>query len=142
VPRRQVLIELLNYDMPLFCPVWFSAQMWVLQFDEELGPMARKIWNKFGLVLRTGVIDYTREKEDCNLFYYLRSDNFNTFELTSKATSSALELFGPTKLSTSIDALVQFYRSEWVKIDEMVIESSDDNDNTKDFKVRKVLMAD
>jgi len=130
--------------MPLFCPVWFSTQMWVLQFDEELGPMARKIWNKFGLVLRTGVVDYTTEKQDCNLFHYLRSDNFNIFELTTKATGSALELIGPTRLSTSIDSLIQFYRSEWLIIDEIVIANSDSNDvfDAADHRVRKVLQAD
>jgi len=63
VPRREVLNTLLNYDMPLFCPVWFSSQIWILQFDEELGPVARKIWNKFGLVLRSGVVDYQGETE-------------------------------------------------------------------------------
>ena len=25
VPRKTVLLELLNYDMPLFCPIWFSS---------------------------------------------------------------------------------------------------------------------
>jgi hypothetical protein len=30
VPRAKVLKELLNYEMPLFCPTWFSSQLWIL----------------------------------------------------------------------------------------------------------------
>lgn len=35
VPKMILLKELLEYDMPLACPIWFSSQLWILQFDEE-----------------------------------------------------------------------------------------------------------
>ena len=52
VPRIILMKELLEYELPLCCPVWFSTQIWVLQYDEECGKLARKLWNKYGLVLR------------------------------------------------------------------------------------------
>jgi hypothetical protein len=124
VPRREVLNNLLNYDLPLFCPVWFSSIIWILQFDEELSTVARKIWNKFGLVLRAGVVDYANETESKNLFHYMRTENFSIFELTVKATASALELFGARSLSTSIENLILFYRKEWVLIEDEIIKSA------------------
>jgi hypothetical protein len=35
------------------------------------------------------------------------------FELTVKATASALELFGSRSLSTTIENMILFYRKEW-----------------------------
>lgn len=45
VPRKVLITELLNYDEPLFCPVWFSTEIWMLLFDEELSALARKLTN-------------------------------------------------------------------------------------------------
>lgn len=143
MPRREVLNTLLNYDMPLFCPVWFSSQIWILQFDEELGPVARKIWNKFGLVLRTGVVDYQGETEQKNLFHYMRTDNFSIFELTVKATASALELFGSRSLSSSIDSLILFYRKEWNIIEDMInADAPQGGYDAAEFAMQKSLMCD
>ena len=72
--------ELLEYEMPLCCPVWFSTQVWILQYDEECGKLARKLWNKYGFVLRSGAIDLAKENETYNMFYYLRSKNTNIFD--------------------------------------------------------------
>lgn len=55
--RQKFLHEVLVQPGPLFCPVWFSAQMWIMQFDEELFSLARKIWNRYGLALRSSVLD-------------------------------------------------------------------------------------
>ena len=46
-----LLILFLNYDEPLFCPVWLQTLLWVLLSDEDLSSIARKIWNKFGFYL-------------------------------------------------------------------------------------------
>ena len=72
MPRKVLLTELYAYDEPLFNPVWFSTQMWVLLFDEELGGLARKIFNKFGTTLRYECLSIELEKETHNAFYYLR----------------------------------------------------------------------
>jgi len=34
-PRKRYLDELFAYDKPLFCPTWFSTQIWILHFDEN-----------------------------------------------------------------------------------------------------------
>lgn len=57
VPRMILLKELLEYEGPLYCPVWFSTQLWILQFDEECAKVAKKLWNRYGMVLRSGAID-------------------------------------------------------------------------------------
>jgi hypothetical protein len=106
VPRTKVLKELLNYDMPLFCPTWFSTQLWIMQFDEDLGPLARKIWNKFGLVLRSGVLDYEIKDSQKNLWYYLADDDFGVHGLTVRGISSALEVFGASYMDSHIDYLI------------------------------------
>jgi hypothetical protein len=93
VPRKTLLQEILNYDEPLFCPVWLQTILWVLLSDEDLSSLARKIWNKFGFYLSPETVSLAREKEDKNMFYYLRSPNFSIFELTVNATACAIELF-------------------------------------------------
>jgi len=72
VPRKVLLTELYAYDEPLFNPIWFSTQMWILLFDEELGGLARKIFNKFGVTLRSECLEIALEKETRNVFHYLR----------------------------------------------------------------------
>lgn len=88
-----LLKELLEYETPLCCPVWFSSQLWILQFDEECGKIARKLWNKYGMVVRTGVISLAREHEDRNVFHFLRSNNTNIFDASVRAMISAIEIF-------------------------------------------------
>jgi hypothetical protein len=61
IPKQKFLKELVEFDMPLFCPVWFSTQIWILQFDDEANKIAKKLWNKYGLVLRTSALDLSRE---------------------------------------------------------------------------------
>lgn len=93
VPKMVLLKELLDYDMPLCCPVWFSTQLWVLQFDEECNKIARKLWNKYGLVLRAGVFDLSKEEETQNIFHYLRSQNTNILDNSIRATVAGIEIF-------------------------------------------------
>jgi len=52
VPREKFLQEILQFDQPLFCTPWFSTIVWVLQFEDSVRSVARKIWNKYGLVLQ------------------------------------------------------------------------------------------
>jgi len=108
-----LLTELYAYDEPLFNPVWFATQMWMLLFDEELGGLSRKIFNKFGITLRGECLDIALEKETNNIFYYLRSANFGVFSLTTKAVGSAMEIFRQSqKLTRIVDDLTKFYRTE------------------------------
>jgi len=141
VPRKQLLTEILNYDDYLFCPVWFSSQMWMLLFDEDLGPLARKIWNKFGLVLRQQSVSIKTEHSDKNLFHYLRDDNFNVFNIAVQATASAAELFRMGKLTDIVTDLIEFYATEWKIIEKLSIEATDD-DISKDPRVQMELIAD
>ena len=73
VPRKTFLNEILAYDEPLFCPVWLQSSIWILLYDEELGSLARKIWNKYGFTLTSETVKLSFEKSDKNLFHYLRS---------------------------------------------------------------------
>jgi hypothetical protein len=118
VPRKVLLTELHSYDEPLFNPVWFSTQMWVLLFDEELGGLARKIFNKFGITLRYECLDISLEVETKNVFHYLREKNFGIFSLTTKAVGSAMELYRSSpKLKNIIQDLITWYDQEWEIID-------------------------
>ena len=129
VPRRTLLGEILNYDEPLFCPVWLQTQLWILLSDEELSSLARKIWNKFGFYLTPEAICLAREKEDFNMFYYLRTDNFGNFDLTVKATAAAIELFQFTDQSSFIADMIAFYDSEWAIIAQLSFEATEDDYN-------------
>jgi hypothetical protein len=88
--------------------------MWILLFDEELGGLARKIFNKFGLTLRAECLEIAFEKETHNVFHFLRDSNYGIYSLTTKAVGSAMELFRQSpKLKNITNDLIQFYRSEW-----------------------------
>jgi len=96
----------LNHDEPLFSPVWLQTQLWVLLSDEELSSLARKIWNKFGIYLQPEALSIAREKEDMNMFHYLRSPNFSIFDLTVQATAAAIELLQFTESSQFVYDLI------------------------------------
>lgn len=90
--RQKFLNEILIQQEPLFCPVWFSTQMWIMQFDDEFFSLSRKIWNRYGLVLRSGAFEINQEKELCNIYHHLRSSNTGVFEMTVKAAVAAIEI--------------------------------------------------
>lgn len=113
VARQKFLQEVLVQPEPLFCPVWFSTQMWVMQFDEEFFSLSRKIWNRYGLALRSGVLDISQEKELCNIYHHLRSSNTSVFEMTVKAATAAVEIL-QGRYDTIVDDLLKFYHSEIV----------------------------
>ena len=125
VPRKTLLQELLNYDEPLFCPVWLQTQLWVLLSDDDLSSLARKIWNKFGFYLQPEAVNLSKEKEDVNMFHYLRSPNYSIFDLTVKACASAIELFQFKEDSQFVNDLVAFYESEWKIIERLSFEACD-----------------
>jgi hypothetical protein len=112
-----LLKELLEYELPLCCPVWFSTQLWILQFDEECQKVARKLWNKFGFVLRPGVIDLSKEKEFVNFYHYLRSKNTNIFDNSIRGSVGAIELF-QSRYDLIIDDLIEFYNQEMTIIEQ------------------------
>jgi hypothetical protein len=91
IPRKRYLDELLNFDDALFCPTWFSAQMWILQFEDTTKQVARKIWNKYGLVLKD-IMKLSNEESDRNVFMYLRYKNTAISDATVKATVAAIEI--------------------------------------------------
>jgi hypothetical protein len=122
IPRKTLLNEILNYDEPLFCPVWLQTQLWVLLFDEELGSLARKIWNKYGFYLRTETIQFDKEKSHKNMFLFLRDKNFTIFNNTIKAASSALELLHNSANTNIVADLITFYDDEWKVIEQLSIE--------------------
>lgn len=90
-PRKRYLDELYAYEKPLFCPTWFSTQMWVLQFEDSSKQIARKIWNKYGLVLQD-VLNLDDEKKERNIFKYLRYNNTVITDAAIKAAVSAAEV--------------------------------------------------
>ena len=90
MPRKVLLNEILSYDEPLFCPVWFSTQIWMLLFDEDFALLARKINNKFGITLRSEVFELRLERESKNLFHYMRNSNHSIFQTAVRASSAAI----------------------------------------------------
>lgn len=92
-PRTAIMKELIDYDQPLFCPTWMATQFWILQFDEDSSKLARRIWNKYGMALRTAVIDLATEHKNKNIYYYLRSKNTNIYDASLKAAVAAIEIF-------------------------------------------------
>ena len=78
--------------------------------------MARKIWNKYGMVLRTGAIDLSQETTTSNMFHYLRSKNTNIFDNTIRAIVSATEIFY-NRYDLIVDDLLEFYDKEMSIID-------------------------
>ena len=139
IPRMILMKELLEYEMPLCCPVWFSTQIWILQFDDEFGKMARKLWNKYGMVIRTGVIDLQKEREFKNVYHYLRSNNTNILDATIKGIVAASEIF-QHRFDLIIDDLIEFYQSELAYIEQEGNKSM--SNNKKQEKHMKDLLME
>lgn len=143
VPRYALLKEIELYDEPLFCPLWMATMLWILQFDEECSKVAKRIWNKYGMAIRTGVIDLSQEEKSKNIYFYLRSKNTNIFDSSLKAAVSAIEIF-QNRFDLIIDDLIEFYNSEMQIIDNEVLsnqlQTSDKQDDN--FSSNKVLADD
>lgn len=82
-------------------------------FDEDLGALARKVWNRFGFTLSISAIKFNMEHSHKNLFHFLRESNFSVFSNTIKAAAFAIELYQGTHLAEIIQDLIAFYRDEW-----------------------------
>ena len=78
--------------------------------------MAKKLWNKFGMVLRSGSIDLSKEKETLNVYHYLRSKNTNIFDNSVRGTIAAIELF-QSRYDLIVDDLIEFYNQEMTIIE-------------------------
>ena len=63
------------------------------------------------------------------MFHYLRSPNFNIFDLTVRATAAAIELFQFTDSSAFVYDLIQFYDEEWRIIEKLSFEATEDDYN-------------
>jgi hypothetical protein len=130
IARHKFLNEILVQPEPLFCPVWFSTQMWIMQFDDEFFSLSRKIWNRYGLVLRSGILDISQERQLLNIHHHLRSSNTLVFEMTVKATVAAIEIL-QSKYDEIVDDLLKFYHSEIVIVKQLNLEAlkrtGDDN---------------
>jgi len=104
-------------------------------FDEDLSNLSRKIFNKFGLTLRSEVLELKYEQSDKNAFHYLREKNFGIFSITTKAVSSAMELLRTSnRLGNLIDDLIEFYASEWREIEKESAKAIE-LDYTKDINI-------
>lgn len=106
--------------------MWLQTQLWVLLADEDLSSLARKIWNKFGFYLQPEAVLLANEKEDLNMFHYLRSPNYNIFDLTVRSTAAAIELFQYKGSTEFITDLIKFYDDEWKIIEKLSIEACED----------------
>jgi HEAT repeat protein len=143
IARQKFLMEILNQPEPLFCPVWFSTQMWIMQFDEEFFSLSRKIWNKYGLVLRQGVLDLAQEKQLSNLYCHLRSSNTGVFDMTVKAATAAIEIQAG-RYDSIVDDLLRFYHSEIVIVKQLNLEAlkntGDDNNFEGDKRFNRIAL--
>jgi hypothetical protein len=125
----------------LFSPVWLQASLWILLFDEDLGSLARKIWNKYGFTITSETVKISTEVKDRNLFHYLRSGNIGIFNITVNAIAAAIEHFQFSHMSTILDDLIAFYHDEWNVIEKLSVAATDE-DSSKDLKVTRSLLAD
>ena len=89
--------------------------MWIMQFDEEFYSLARKVWNKFGFVLRPGTFELQNEKENWNMYYHMRSNDIGIFEMSVRAFIAGIEV-SHGKFGGIIDDLLKFYFSEIVVV--------------------------
>lgn len=99
----------------------------MLLSDEDLSSLARKIWNKFGFYLQPEAFRIAREKEDMNMFHYLRSPNYSIFDLTVRASASAVEFFQFMSSSQFVFDIIEFYDSEWKIIERLSLEACEDD---------------
>jgi hypothetical protein len=134
--RSKFLNEVLAQPDPLFCPVWFSTQMWILQFDDEFFSIARKIWNRYGLVFRTEALEIDHEVEFCNIYHHLRSDNTGVFDMTIKAAVSAIEVL-QGKYDFIVDDLLRFYHSEIVIVKQLNLDALKNTGDDNNFEGSK-----
>ena len=92
--------------------------------------MSRKIWNRYGLALRSGALDISQEKDLQNIYFHLRSANTSVFDMTVKAATAAVEIM-QGKYDAIVDDLLKFYHSEIVIVKQMNLEAlkrtGDDN---------------
>lgn len=143
IARQKFLNEILAQPDPLFCPVWFSTQMWIMQFDEEFFSVSRKIWNKYGLVLRSGVLELDQEAELNNIYHHLRSGNTAVFDMAVKAAVAAVEIL-QHKYDDIVDDLLKFYHSEMVIVKQMNLEAlrktGDDNNFEGDKRFNRIAL--
>jgi hypothetical protein len=116
--------------------------MWILLFDEDLGSLSRKIFNKFGLTLRSEALELEHERQTKNVFHFLRDKNFGIFSMATKAVSSAMELMRTSpRLNKLIEDLITFYASEWQEI-ELESAKAIEADFMKNKEIQKNLIAD
>ena len=104
--------------------------MWILQFDDDFYSVSRKIWNRYGLVLRSGVLEIDQEQELSNIYHHLRTSNTAVFDMTVKAAIAAIEIL-QGKYDSIVDDLLRFYHSEIVIVRQLNLEAlkrtGDDN---------------
>lgn len=136
IARQKLLNELLIQPEPLFCPVWFSTQMWILQFDDEFFSVSRKIWNRYGLVLRSGVLDISQEGEFSNIYHHLRSSNTAVFDMAVRAAIAAIEIL-QGNFDAIINDLLRFYHSEIVFVKQLNLEALERTGDDNNFEGNK-----
>jgi hypothetical protein len=128
--------ELLVQARPLYCPVWLSSQMWILQFDEEFFSLSRKIWNRYGMALRTGVLSLDDEKRYRNIYHHMRSPNTGIFDMSVKATCAILEI-QPDSAEEVFDDLLRFYHTEMIHVKQLNLQALQETGDANNFEGNK-----
>jgi hypothetical protein len=86
-------------------------------------------------------VSFRDEKEEKNLFFYLRDQNISIFSTTVKAVASAYELFQFSNQTEVVKDLIAFYNDEWSVIEKLAMDAVE-TDYTKKKEVQKELIAD
>ena len=110
--------------------------MWIMQFDEELFSLSRKIWNKYGMVLRQGALDLEQENDLSNIYFHLRSSNTGIFDMTVKAAAAAIETQA-SRYDIIIDDLLRFYQSEIIKVKQLNLDALKRTGDENNFEGNK-----
>ena len=110
--------------------------MWILQFDDDFYSVSRKIWNRFGLVLRSGVLEIDQEQDLSNIYHHLRADNTAVFDMTIKAAVAAIEIL-QNKYDSIVDDLLKFYHTEIVIVRQLNLEALKNTGDDNNFEGNK-----
>ena len=90
------------------------------------------------MVLRTGAIDLSKEKETFNIYYYMRSKNTQIFDNSVRAIVAATEIF-QSRYDLVIDDLIEFYNKEIAIIEHETALSNVDGLDTAHYSNKKIL---
>lgn len=101
-----------------------------MQFDEEFFSVSRKIWNRYGMTLRYGVLRLADEDKLRNIYHHLRSPHTVIFDMAVKSACAVIEIY-PSRGEEIFEDLLRFYHTEMVKVKQLnldeLVRTGDDN---------------